>query len=152
MIDESGIGRTASGVQSFTLEFKLQFLREYDQCVEPGAKTELKRRYNVSNASLANWRKNRAEGRCGEAAAAAAVKPRRTSDVNKFRAEAAKWKARAEAAEEKARKAEAAQVILGKAFELLEEINSSSTPASQIPSALMSAEEYRLYLQRLQLS
>lgn len=136
----------------FSLEFKLSFLREWDAAVpEPGARTALLRRYNLRHSTVYGWRKAREDGRFEESMITAAQSPSRRQ-ASELRGEVAHWKARAEAAEEKARTAEAAQEILGKAFELLEGINTSSAPLPQIPPALMSAEEYRLYLQRLDLS
>ncbi|MFN3340388.1 MAG: hypothetical protein ACK40Z_11880 [Dietzia sp.] len=54
--------------------------------------------------------------------------------------------------EQKVKDAETAQEIMGKAFELLDGITKSSTgPDAQIPPALMSAAEYRAWLERKKL-
>lgn len=69
------------------------------------------------------------------------------------RAEVAKLRAENERLKEKVVQAEAAQQILGKAFELLQGITERSTEdMTEIPPALMSASEYAQWLERRKLS
>jgi hypothetical protein len=69
------------------------------------------------------------------------------------RAELARLRKENEALKKKVAQSEAAQQILGKAFELLEGITTSSTEENTpIPPALMSADEYKKWLQRRRLS
>lgn len=150
---EPGVGRTKAGNRSFTLEYKLAFLREWDAAVgEVGARSRMLRERNLSRSTVGRWLDARKKGQFTESMVKSATSANSSKRLSEMRAEAAAWKARAEAAEAKAAQAEAAQEILGKAFELLEGINNSTTPEPQIPPALLSAEEYKQYLQRLHLS
>ena len=70
---------------------------------------------------------------------------------SRTRAELARLRTENEALRKRVAQAEAAQEILGKAFELLEGITASSDDPPQIPPALMSAAEYQQWLQRRKL-
>lgn len=74
------------------------------------------------------------------------------TDVSQMRAELVRLRSENERLRRKASQAEAATEILGKAFELLEGITTSSDPEPQVPPMLMSADEYREWLQRQKLS
>jgi len=68
------------------------------------------------------------------------------------RAELVRLRLENEALKKKVAQSEAAQQILGKAFELLEGITTSSENTAQIPPSLMSADEYAQWLKRHRLS
>ena len=72
---------------------------------------------------------------------------------NRDRAELARLRAENEILRKKVAQSEAAQQILGKAFELLEGITTSSDEEhTSIPPALMSADDYATWLKRRNLS
>ena len=80
----------------------------------------------------------------------ASARASRSASVD--RAELARLRAENQRLRDKMAQSEAAQEILGNAFELLQGINQSSEPQSQIPPALMSATEYAEWLKRRKLS
>ena len=79
-----------------------------------------------------------------------ASKPGKSS-ASVDRAELARLRVENERLRRQVVQAEAAQDILGKAFELLQGINESSDSDPQIPPALMSAAEYADWLKRTKL-
>ena len=79
-----------------------------------------------------------------------AAKPDKSS-ASVDRAELARLRLENERLRRKVVQAEAAQDILGKAFELLQGITESSNNDPQIPLALMSATEYAEWLKRRKL-
>lgn len=144
------IGRTPSGGRTFPLAFKIELLRQWDQCVERGAKTRLLRQYNLADATVRGWRLARDGGQWTESMVKSAEEPQVRMD-SRTRAELARLRTENEALRKRVAQAEAAQEILGKAFELLEGITASSDDPPQIPPALMSAAEYQQWLQRRKL-
>jgi transposase-like protein len=151
MIDTEA-GRSRTGVRKFSFAFRIEFLRQWDQCVERGAKTRLLREHNLARNTVERWLVARDRGEFTTSMVAAAEKSRDRVD-SRDRAELARLRKENAALKEKVAQSEAAQQILGKAFELLEGITESSTQTQdQIPPALMSADEYAKWLQRNKLS
>lgn len=150
MIDVE-IGRTSTGRRSFPLEFRVEFLRRWDGCVERGDKVRLMREHGLERSTVGRWLAARARGEWTTSMVTAAERaPRRMESQD--RAELARLRKENEALRRKVAEAEAAQDILGKAFELLQGITGGSEPNPQIPPALMSAEEYARWLKRHRLS
>lgn len=145
------IGRTATGGRQFPIAFRVEFLRRWDECVERGSKTRLMREHGLVGSTVMRWLEARANGEFTESMVKAAEQPRRNV-MSQDRAELARLRAENKALKSKVAQGEAAQEILGKAFELLEGINASSTPEPMIPPALMSATEYAEWLKRHSLS
>ncbi|KOS53050.1 hypothetical protein [Rhodococcus rhodochrous] len=145
------IGRTPTGKRSFPLAFRIEFLRRWDACVERGARTRLLREHALAESTVRRWTDARDRGEWTTSMVAAAEKPGRRMD-SRDRAELARLRTENEALRRQVEQAEAAQEILGKAFELLEQVTKSSTPPSPIPPALMSADEYAQWLTRHKLS
>ena len=146
------IGRSARGGRMFPLAFRIEFLREWDQAIERGAKTRLLRQYALNQNTIARWLKARERGEWSASMVAAAKKGANRM-TSQDRAELARLRAENQALRKKLDQAEAAQEILGKAFGLLEGINQSSTDAApQIPPALMTAAEYAQWLEQHKLS
>lgn len=82
---------------------------------------------------------------------AEASKPKgRDRTATESRAEIARLSMENDRLRKKVAQAEAAQEIMGKAYELLEGITTSSEPMpyDKIPPALMSAEQYRAWLNK----
>lgn len=151
MIDTE-IGRTPTGQRAFPLEFRIEFLRQWDECVAWGAKTRLLREHALPRATVDRWLAARKRGDWERSMVAAAERAPDRMD-SRDRAELARLRKENEALKEKVARSEAAQEILGKAFELLEGINKSSTAAeAQIPSSLMSASQYAQWLKQHRLS
>jgi transposase-like protein len=146
------VGQTTRGQRAFTVEFKLEFLQQWDQCLEWGSKTRLMREYAVSSSTVVKWRRARDRGEFEASMLKASGEARWRVD-NRDRAELKRLREENALLKAKVTQAEAAQEILGKAFELLEGITKSSTdPNPRIPPALMSAEQYRVWLERTTLS
>lgn len=153
MISEP-IGRTKTGRRSLTVAYKIEFLQAWDQAVERGAKTRLLRENRLERNTVKRWLQARDQGQFTAAMTAAASEIPRSKMDNRDRAELLRLRKENERLKRKVVQAEAAQEILGKAFELLDGIAKSSTeePESTIPPALMSAEQYALWLQRNNIS
>jgi hypothetical protein len=146
------VGRSRTGMRKFPVAFRLEFLQQWDQCLEHGAKTRLMREHNLARQTVERWLEARNRGEFTASMVAAAEKSRHRVD-NRDRAELARLRKENAALKDKVAQSEAAQEILGKAFELLEGITKSSTDTEeQIPPALMSAGEYANWLQRNKLS
>lgn len=145
-------GLTRTGQRSFSIGYRLEFLREWDACRERGAKTRLLRENGLAHGTARRWIQARDSGELEESMAEAS-KPGKTS-ASLDRAELARLRIENERLRRQVVQAEAAQDILGKAFELLQGINESSQndPDPQIPPALMSATEYAAWLKRRKLS
>ncbi|MET9201788.1 hypothetical protein [Gordonia sp. NPDC003585] len=145
---------TPGGRNCYTLAFKVQFLQDWDRCVEYGSKARMLRERGVSDRTVRDWLGARARGNFEAAMVAEATKKGKAKRVDsRDRAELARLRTENERLKTKVAQAEAAQEVLGKAFELLEGITKSSTdPQTEIPAALMSAEQYRQWLQRQGLS
>jgi len=150
---EAEFGLTPTGRRSYPLSYRVEFLRRWDECVERGAKARLMRENNMDRATVQAWLKARDRGEFTAAMVAAAEKSRSPRMNSRERAEVAKLRAENERLKEKVVQAEAAQQILGKAFELLQGITERSTEdLTEIPPALMSASEYAQWLERRKLS
>lgn len=107
----------------------------------------------MDRATVQAWLKARDRGEFTAAMVTAAEKSRSRRMNSRERAEVAKLRAENERLKEKVVQAEAAQQILGKAFELLQGITERSTEdTTEIPPALMSASEYAQWLERRKLS
>ncbi len=141
-------GLTLTGQRSFPIGYRLEFLRQWDACRERGAKTRLLRENDLSHGTVRRWVQARDRGELEESMTKAS-KPEKTP-ASVERAELARLRAENERLRRQVVQAEAAQDILGKAFELLQGINESSQDDRdpQIPPALMSATEYADWLQR----
>ncbi|WP_225732497.1 MULTISPECIES: transposase [unclassified Nocardia] len=120
-------GRRAGGGgrskrRSFTAEYKLAIVAEYDGLTEPGARGALLRREGLYHSHVIEWRRARDEGGLNALAAKpTGPKPAKTEAdrrVEKLEAELARTR------EELARK-DKALAVLGKAHELLEMLSSS---------------------------
>ncbi|ANS32308.1 hypothetical protein R1CP_39080 (plasmid) [Rhodococcus opacus] len=150
---EAEFGLTPTGRRSYPLSYRVEFLRRWDECVERGAKARLMRENNMDRATGQAWLKARDRGEFTAAMVTAAEKSRSPRMNSRERAEVAKLRAENERLKEKVVQAEAAQQILGKAFELLQGITERSTEdMTEIPPALMSASEYAQRLERRKLS
>lgn len=146
------IGRTAGGVRSFPLAFRVEFLRQWDAGVERGARTVLLREFGLTLNTVKRWRLARDRGEFEASMARAAGKSRNAVD-NADRAELARLRRENERLRKKVEQAEAVQEILGKAFGLLEQTaKSPDEEEPRIPVSLMNAEEYGRWLQRGRLS
>ena len=146
------IGRTSTGSRSFPLAFRIEYLRRWDECVERGAKVRLLREFNLAKGTVDRWLRARDDGEWTASMVAMSERsPQRMG--NRDRAELARLRAENEALKKKVAQSEAAQQILGKAFELLEGITTSSNEEqTTIPPALMSADESATWLKRRKLS
>lgn len=145
------IGRTSTGGRSFPLAFRIEFVRRWDQCVERGAKTRLLREFDLASTTVDRWLKARDDGEWTASMVATAERSRHRME-SRDRAELARLRMENEALKKKVAQSEAAQQILGKAFELLEGITTSSNEEHlTIPPALMSADEYAAWLKRRKL-
>jgi hypothetical protein len=146
------IGRTRSGGRSFPLSFRIEFLRRWDECVEHGSKTRLLREHNLAKSTVDRWLEARARGEWTASMLAAAERSSWRMD-GRDRAELVRLRKENEALKKRVAQSEAAQQILGKAFELLEGINTGSTQENTaIPPAVMSADEYAQWLKQHKLS
>jgi len=146
------IGRTPSGRRSFPISFRIAFIRRWDQCLRHGEKIQLMREFQLDHSTVTRWLNARDRGQLTASMVAAGEGSKKRMD-GRDRAEIARLQQENEALKRKVAQAEAAQAILGKAFELLEGITTSSNPDTpQIPSALMSADEYAQWLKKNRLS
>lgn len=148
------IGLKAGGGRSFSVAFRLEFLRLWDECTVHGDKTRLLREHNLAYQTVKRWLAARERGEFVESLTAAATKSTKSRNhmINEERAELRRLRKEVARLEKKVAQAEAVQEILGKAYELLEGINTSSEEHPEIPPALMSADEYTAWLQRTKLS
>ncbi|MGV9714344.1 hypothetical protein ACWDTI_27235, partial [Gordonia sp. NPDC003424] len=146
--------QTPGGRNIYTRAYKLEILQQWDQCVERGSKTRFARENGLTTRTIREWVTARDRGEFEEAMVAEATKKERRGMMDsRDRAELARLRAENERLKAKVTAAEAAQEVLGKAFELLEGITKGSTdPQTEIPPALMSAEQYREWLERNGLS
>lgn len=151
-------GLSSTGRRSFSIGYRLEFLRAWDGCLERGAKNRLLRENDLTRATVQRWIRSRDRGELEAAMAESANRepgkrrsPGATS-ASADRAELARLRTENEALRRKVAQSEAAQEVLGKAFELLEGINQSSELDPQIPPALMSADEYAAWLKRQKLT
>ena len=143
-------GLSPTGRRHFPIGYRLEFLREWDACVDRGAKTRLLRENDLPRATVQRWVLARRRGELEESMTKAARSGKSSASVD--RAELARLRVENERLRRQVVQAEAAQDILGKAFELLQGINESSDHDPQIPPALMSATEYADWLKRTNVS
>lgn len=147
MIDVE-IGRKPAGGRSFPVGFRVAFLRQWHDAVERGQKARLLREYNLTQGTVTRWLRAEQRGEYTASMVRAAEKSEHKIG-NRERAELARLRQENAALKQKVAQSEAAQAVLGKAFELLSGITESSIPEQdQIPLALMSASEYAQWLQR----
>lgn len=149
------VGRTPTGRRTFPLAYKIEFLRLWDEAAQVhGGKTRLLRENALSIETVRRWIRSRDRGEFEESMVTAASTPSKGMLVEaQDRAKMAKLIAENKRLKRKAAEADAALEIMGKAFELLEGITTSSEDElDQIPQALMSAEQYRMWLERKGLS
>jgi len=106
--------------RSFTAEYKLAVLAEYDSA-EPGVKGAVLRREGLYSSHLVEWRRVRDAG----ALSGLDRKPR-TGKTGAERAELDRLRARAERAETELAKSKAALEVVGKAHALLELLSESA--------------------------
>lgn len=153
MIEIDDIGRSAGGARRFTMGFKLAFVREWNQCTARGDKVRMLRQYNLRSGTVGPWVEAERAGKYTAAMVTAAERSPRRMD-NKDRAELARLRVENARLQAKVTQSEAVVEILGKAYELLEGITTSSPQDEepQIPLALMSASEYAQWLERHNLS
>lgn len=146
------VGLKAGGGRSFSVAYRLEFLRLWDECTVHGAKTRLLREHNLAYQTVKRWLKARERGEFVSSMTAATKPKSRNHMINEERAELRRLRNEVTRLEKKVAAAEAAQEIMGKAYELLDGITASSDDHREIPPALMSAEEYTAWLQRTKLS
>ena len=106
--------------RSFTAQYKLDILAEYDAAA-PAARGVLLRREGLYSSTLSEWRKARDSGALTGLAPAA-----RPSKASVEQRELAKATARAERAERELAKTKAVLEIVGKAHALLEMLSESA--------------------------
>ncbi|WP_411721583.1 hypothetical protein, partial [Mycetocola sp.] len=87
--------------------------------MERGSKARLLREFDLASTTVDRWRQARARGELTASMVAAAERSPRRMD-SRDRAELARLRQENEALKKKVAQSEAAQEILGKAFELLE--------------------------------
>jgi hypothetical protein len=151
IMSDPTIGLTQSGRRAFPVEYRLEFLRKWDAGVQRGAKVRLLREHALAASTVKRWLAARASG---DLTASMVARAERSSHrmENRDRAELARLLRENEALKKKVAQSEAAQQILGKAFELLEGITTSSDNPPEIPPMLMSADEYAQWLKQHRLS
>lgn len=143
-------GTTPTGRRSFNNDYRREFLREWDACTERGQKTTLLRENSLFYSTVKRWLAARDSGRLD---ATMRGRSNKGSDKDRLdardRAEIVRLREENEKLKKKVVQAEAAQDIMGKAYELLEGITTSSEPeTTPIPPSLMSAEEYAKWLKQ----
>ncbi|OZF08903.1 hypothetical protein CH300_03010 [Rhodococcus sp. 15-1154-1] len=152
MTIDVAIGRTPTGGRAFPLGFRVEFLRQWDECVERGAKTALLREHNLTQNTVKRWIHARDNGEWTTAMVDAA-NASKNAMTNRERAELARLRRENDQLKKKVEQSEAVQEILGKAYELLEGMHTSSQDeGTDIPISLMSATEYAEWLRRNRLS
>ena len=107
--------------RSFTPEYKLAILAEYDGLTEPGEKGALLRREGLYSSHLVEWRRARGAG----ALAGLGDKPRPVKRTPE-QLELERLRTRAEKAERELAKTKAALEVVGKAHALLELLSESA--------------------------
>ncbi len=108
--------------RSFTADYKLAILEEYDACAGDGDKGAVLRREGLYSSHIVEWRRAR------DAGALAGLAPRaRQAKTTPEQAELARARRRAERAEADLAKARLVIEIQGKASALLEQLLTEST-------------------------
>ncbi len=143
-------GRTPAGERRFSVAYRQEFLAAWDACVERGAKARLMRENNLGRDTVQMWLEARRRGDMDRSLERAGQKSKEPRDsVPQMRAELAKLRVENQRLQAKVTQSEAVTEILGKAYELLEGITTSSTPPEPaIPPALLNTEEYAAWLRR----
>jgi transposase len=117
--------------RTFSGDYKLAVLAEYDRCSEPGEKGALLRREGLYSSLITDWRRQHREG-------SLAVTPGRSEGGRggPSRTELARLRAENERLRRKLTKAEAIIEVQGKVQALLEELSKSAdTDESSTPSS-----------------
>lgn len=137
-------GLTATGRRAFTNAEKLEFVREFQGCVDWGSKTALLRRWRLHAETGRKWVIAAEEGRLGPAAPLG-----RNEMTNRDRARLVALEQENKRLRAKVAAAEAALEIMGKAHELLEgTLKSSLQDQAEVPVSLMSVAQYQEWLAR----
>jgi transposase len=108
--------------RSFTPEYKLAMVEEYDRLTEPGAKGALLRREGLYHSHLIEWRRARDAGALNALAARPSGPPGKSSDQK----EAERLRRENERLVRELAKQKAALEIMGKAHALLELLSESA--------------------------
>lgn len=132
------------------MAFRIEFVQQWDACTGRGDKTRLLREHNLTQATVRAWLRARDEGKYSAQLAAASEERSLRRMENFDRAEFARLRKENAALKHKLAQSEAVQKILGKAYELLEGITTSSVAddETEIPTMLLSATEYAKWLER----
>jgi transposase-like protein len=131
----------------FTVAEKLEFVRDFNACVERGAKTALLRRWGLNAGVGRKWVIAAREGRLGPA-----VPTGRLNMGSRERARLVALERENEQLRAKVTAAEGALEIMGKAHELLDGTLKSSHEQDEVPVSLMSVAEYQAWLARYRTS
>jgi transposase-like protein len=107
--------------RSFSQDYKLAILAEYDRCTEPGEKGALLRREGLYSSVITDWRRQHREG-------SLVVTPGRSEGGRggPSRTELTRLRAENERLKKKLAKAEAIIEVQGKVHALLEELSKSA--------------------------
>jgi transposase-like protein len=107
--------------RTFSHDYKLAILAEYDRCTEPGDKGALLRREGLYSSIITDWRRQHREG-------SLVVTPGRSEGGRggPSRSEVARLRAENERLKRKLAKAEAIIEVQGKVHALLEELSKSA--------------------------
>lgn len=140
------VGTKRGGGRSFSREYRIEFLQQWDQCIEYGAKSRLLRANDLDRNTVNRWIGARDRGEF-ETSMVNESKKSRNHELNVTRSELVALRRENEQLRKKVAQAEAAQEILGKAFGLLEAVNQSpSEDPMPMPPALMTLEQYGQWL------
>nr|WP_067480767.1 transposase [Nocardia amamiensis] len=120
---KKGAGPARPKRRSFTPEYKLAIVAEYEMLTEPGARGALLRREGLYHSHVIEWRRARDAGALNALAAKATgpkpVKSEADRRAEKLEAENARLRAELE-------RKDKAMAVLGKAVELLEMLSGSA--------------------------
>jgi transposase len=132
--DDGAVGKKKRGPRaggpkrrSFTAEYKLRIVEEYERLTEPGAKGALLRREGLYHSHIVDWRAARDAGALG----ALAAKPSGPAGRTAAEKEAERLRAENERLAVELAKSQKALAILGKAHELLELLSGSEDSDSR---------------------
>lgn len=144
------IGRNPTGGRTFPVAFRVEFVQQWDEATTRGAKTRLLREHSLIYATVRRWLHSRDEGEFSSELAVAEEKRSIRRRDSFDRAEFIRLRKENAALKHKLAQSEAVQEILGKAYELLEGITTSSDAEGQdeIPLSLLSPTEYAKWLER----
>ena len=76
-------GLTPTGLRRFPIGFRLEFLREWDACLERGAKTRLLRENDLTWATVKRWIEARRRGELEESMTKAAKAGKSSASVDR---------------------------------------------------------------------